>query len=553
MKTIDRTFLVDGRMRTAPAILFEAARAFPNETRFEADGRSLTLADLAREVRSYAGWLRRIGVGPGDRVALFAPNSVAWIAGGLGVQTLGAAFVGIHAGSSADLVRYILAHSEARALLTTRCELARAGIADPGVPVIYLDDPPPPLAAPEVGDLSSLDGMACIIYTSGTTGRPKGVVLSHRNLAANAADWLQVCGPVLPDAPREVLWLPFSHIFGWGAACIGNLVGFRSRLAGPFEVPAALAEVRPHVLMTVPILLERLVHAAGGDAETLSRLTGGRLRLCLAGGAALAREVKERFLDAGIPVLEGYGLTETSPTLTLTCPDRAAEELETVGHPYPSVEIRVASDGEVLARGPNVFSGYWRDPEATAKVIDEAGWFHTGDIGRLTASGALRIVDRKNAVMVLSNGKNVAPQPIEARAAAHPWIARLVLFGHGRPAVCGLVVPDTERISADLGRPVDLAAAGTDEEIRAGLGAALVALNAESSRYERIRAVRIATTPLTVEAGHLTASFKVRRRAVGAAFAGEIDLLFTLDRDGGPNLLLRERTPEPIGTTGTKG
>ncbi len=505
---------------TAPATVFEAARSDPDHVRFiEGDDRVSNL-DLARRVARFASHLRAAGIGRSDRVAIFAPNSVGWLVAALGTQAAGAAWVGVHAGSSGQLARHVVQHSGARLVVASASELARAGVDALPAPVHLLGDPLDaelPDADPDGpwDDASELDATACLIYTSGTTGPAKGVVLTHRNLATNAADWISIYEDALPDAPREVLWLPFSHIFGWGDACIGVRCRFTSFITDPWDVPAALVEHRPHVLMTVPILLERLASLAGDDAAgdaSLRAATGGELRLLLAGGASLSVETKRRFRRASVPVLEGYGLSETSPTLTGTRP--GDEEDEGVGEPYPSVEIRLADDGEVLARGPSVFAGYHDDAAASAAVIDDDGWFHTGDLGAWTAAGRLRIVDRKSQLIVLANGKKVAPQSIEALAAADPWIERLVLFGTDETALVGLVLPDPATIGAELGRTLDHGAAAADPDVIVGIARRIHDLNERLSSFERLRAFAIVDRPLTVEAGHLTPSFKVRRQAV---------------------------------------
>jgi long-chain acyl-CoA synthetase len=500
--------------QTAPQILFAAAQQRPDHVRFVSGERAVTLAELAQRVQACARWLRIQGVEPGDRVALFGANSLEWIVAALGVQTCGAAFVGVHAGSSAELAAHVISHSRSRLALVSESEAERVGPLPGRVLTLDWVAQLPPASAAE--DRSRADDPACLIYTSGTTGKPKGVVLTHRNLATNGADWVSVCGPLLPEAPREVLWLPLSHVFGWGAACVGTAMGFTSTLVAPQDVVPALAQVAPHVFMTVPILLERLAAVAQGEA--LRELCGGELRLCLAGGASLSVRVKERFRAAEVPLLEGYGLTETSPTLTLERPGDDGP-LDTVGTAYPSVELRLAADGEVLARGPSVFTGYYRDPEATRSAIDAEGWFHTGDLGAFDGQGRLRIVGRKKELLVLASGKKVAPAGIEARAAEDPWIERLVLYGTGRPVVVGLLVPDLEAVGRDLGRPFSAAEAASDPDVQAGLQGRIDRLNATLSSFERVRGVAVAPRPLTVEEGHLTPSFKVRRRVVWDAFA----------------------------------
>lgn len=510
-------------MSTAPSILFAAAKERPEHVRFVvAGGDELTLDRLATEVASFASTLRARGIGRGDRVVIAGPNGIAWIVAALATQACGAAFVSIHAGSSREIASAIIRHSEPRLVLSSSpSNLGDAG--DLGVPTLPLDDVrrAVDVHAPR-HDASMLEHAACIIYTSGTTGRPKGVVLTHANLAANGNDWLEVCAPLLEtrgETLREVLWLPLSHAFGWGDVVVGTRMGFTSFIAEPRGVPEALVAFRPHVLMTVPMLVEKLARSAETDAA-LRDAFGGELRLGLCGGAMLSPSIKRRLRRAGVCMLEGYGLTETSPTLTL---ERSGDdELDTVGRPYPSVRIKIGEDGEVLAQGPNVFGGYFRDEAATAEAFDDDGWFKTGDIGRLTPSGALQIVDRKKALIVLSTGKKVAPQPIEARAAEDPWIERLVLFGEGQPFLTGLVVPDVAEVSAALGVPVSYEVAAQHPLVRASIEMRIHALNASLSTFEAVRKVVISPRPLTVEGGELTPSLKVKRDVVSKLLSNEV-------------------------------
>lgn len=513
MTTSDLAPLSAGRLRTAPAILFEAARLAPDRVRLTGPAGEVTLCDLADRVAAFAARLAGAGVGTGDRVALFGDNGVDWLVAALAVQARGAAWAGIHAGSSAELAVHVVQHSGARVAVASRAELERSGAELP-VPAIPLEEAGRAAAA-SWRDLSRLDLLACLIYTSGTTGRPKGVMLTHRNLAVNGRDWIAVNAAALPEAPRELLWLPMSHVFGWGAAVVGTLMGFHSHLVPPSRVADELPRVRPHVLMTVPLLLERLARSARDD-QALCDATGGALRLCLAGGAPLSPAIKARFRAAGVPLREGYGLSETSPTLTLERGDEAS--LETVGRPYPSAELAIAPDGEILARGPSVFAGYWDDQAATARAIDLDGWFHTGDLGRFTADGCLVLAGRKKELIALASGKKIAPAEIEARAAEDPWIDRLVLFGEGSAGLVALVSPDLASVARDLGHPLPPAGPGADPDAARGFAGRIEALNQRLSRFERIRAFAVLPEPLSVARGHLTASLKVRRHAVEAEF-----------------------------------
>ena len=329
------------------------------------------------------------------------------------------------------------------------------------------------------------DALATIIYTSGTTGHPKGVMLSHRNFLANVADVNQVIG--VSEDDTALSFLPLSHAFERTTVYMYLYNGATFIFAESLEtIGRDMQQVRPTVMTGVPRVFEKVRarviaavaeaprlrqalfawatgagHAAasarlGGrkpglmtrlkapvaDRIVLSKIrarTGGRLRFVCSGSAPLSREVAEFLYAIGLPVLEGYGLTETAPVLTVN--PLGGARIGTVGPALPRVELRIADDGEVLARGPNIMMGYYQNPEATAECIRE-GWFHTGDIGRIDDDGYLTITDRKKEILVTAGGKNVAPQPIEALLKRDPIVAEAMLVGDRRPYVSAVLVPD---------------------------------------------------------------------------------------------------------------
>jgi len=295
-----------------------------------------------------------------------------------------------------------------------------------------------------------------------------------------------------------------SHIFGFGELCAGNLLAWETYLASPADVLELLPQIAPQVFMSVPAYWEKIARAIGAGPDTaearrdaLHRVTGGRLRFCLSGGAGLKVEIKQQLHACGLLIIEGYGLTETSPTLTLNRPD--AFRFDTVGKVLPSVELKLDTDGEILARGDNVFAGYYKDPEATAAAFTDDGWFRTGDVGRWTEDGFLQIIDRKKDILVTAGGKNVPPANIEAKFVDDPVIDRVVVYGDARPYLVAAVwvrpeVPHDERARL---------AAGRVEEINRSL-----------ARYETIKRYFVAEAPLSVEDGTLTTSLKLRRKAV---------------------------------------
>ncbi|MCW5801583.1 MAG: long-chain fatty acid--CoA ligase [Deltaproteobacteria bacterium] len=527
-------------IRPAPIAVFERLATHRHRARFQVrrDGawHPVTWEQFARRIRGVARWLVERELEPGDRVAIYAPNSVAWASAALGIQTAGGTFVPIYPASTAEQTAYIIDHAEIRTVFVAgaeqvaRLERARA-LVPRGFQIIELDGvdaatgafadaaardaAAPTLVDARIGGLD-LDAPAQMLYTSGTSGNPKGVPLTHRNVGANGADWLRCNAPLLDEGDRDLLWLPMSHIFGFGELCCGNVLGWETYLATPADVLDLLPEVAPQVFMSVPAYWEKIARAMAGAAgpnatpddriEALRRITGGRLKFCLSGGAGLKVEIKQQLHACGVLIIEGYGLTETSPTLTLNRP--GAFRFDTVGRTLPSVELRLAADGEILARGPSVFAGYWRDPGATAAAFTEDGWFCTGDVGRWTEDGFLQIVDRKKDILVNSGGKNIPPANIEARFVDDPVIERAVVYGDARPYL----------VAALWLRP----GAPTD-----AVGARIDAVNTELARHETIKRYFIAEAPLTVDDGTLTSSLKLRRKAVYERLRDRFEALYS--------------------------
>ncbi len=518
-------------IRPAPLAVFERLPTHRTRTRFQVrDGASwtpVTWGQYALQIRGVARWLVEHDVEPGDRVAIFAGNSVAWASAALGAQTAGVVFVPIYPASTAEQVAFILDHAEVKVVFVAgadqvaRIEKIRDGrtfeVLDlttcawaPDAPILEdysvracaaRDAVAPTLVDARLGGID-LDAPAQLLYTSGTSGNPKGVPLSHRNVGTNGADWMVCNHALLEEGDRDLLWLPMSHIFGFGELCIGNALGYETYLASPADVLELLPSVAPQVFFSVPAYWEKLARAiaAGGNP------TGGRFRFCLSGGAGLKVEIKQQLHAAGILVIEGYGLTETSPTLTLNRPEQF--RFDTVGKVLPSVEVKLAADGEILARGPSVFAGYWKDPEATASAFTEDGWFQTGDVGRFTDEGFLQIVDRKKDILVNSGGKNIPPANIEARFVDDPVIERLVVYGDARPYL----------VAAVWTRP------GADA---AEVSARITAINEQLARHETIKRWFVCDAPLTVESGGLTSSLKLRRKAVYEAMRTRFEGLYT--------------------------
>jgi len=422
---------------------------------------------------------------------------------------------------------------------------------------------------------SGPDDLATLIYTSGTTGDPKGVMLSHGNITSNVAAAAKVF-PVFGPDDVALSFLPLCHIFERMAGHYLMLSrGVTIAYAESVEaVPANMAEIRPTVMFSVPRLYEkmydrirekvaadsaprqrlfrwafavglrefrhrvektrppvglRLQHALADRLVfgKIKRRVGGRLRVFVSGGAPLNRDIAEFFGAAGLLILEGYGLTETSPVITVNRPDDFRPG--TVGPPVDGVEVKIAADGEILTRGPHVMRGYFNKPEATAEAIDREGWFHTGDIGRLE-DGFLTITDHKKDIIVTSGGKNIAPQPIEGALKTSPLIAEVVMIGNKRNFAAALVVPRFEALEPwarsrgiafrdreDLVRRPEIVAR-YEQEVKEVTG--------ELAKFEQIKKITLLPREFSLEGGELTPTLKVKRRVVEQKYKDMIDRMY---------------------------
>jgi long-chain acyl-CoA synthetase len=415
--------------------------------------------------------------------------------------------------------------------------------------------------------------LATIIYTSGTTGEPKGVMLSHGNLVANLKASAQVLQ--LSEEDTALSFLPLSHSFERLVSYIYLLSGVTVVFAESLEtIGRDINMVKPTLLTGVPRVYEKLharimekgqatpgikgslfrwaidaglargratlrgrsvgpfksLQAALADRLVLEKIRaglGGRVRYMISGSAPLPTGIAEFFQGVGLPILEGYGLTETSPVLTVNRPDAA--RVGTVGPAIPGVELRIAEDGEVLARGPNVMSGYYNKPEATSEVLKD-GWFHTGDIGTIDEHGYLRITDRKKDLLVTSGGKKIAPQPIEGVLKRSPIVAEAVLLGDRRRFAAVLIVPEfaaLERRLKDLGLPpASRADLVTRPDVLALYQEIVEALNGSLSQFERIKKFILLPAEFSIQSGELTPTLKVKRKVVEERYKGQIEALY---------------------------
>ncbi len=421
------------------------------------------------------------------------------------------------------------------------------------------------------------EDLLTLIYTSGTTGNPKGVMLTNKNIVAN----LIGVKDAIPFDETDVFlsFLPMCHSYERTAGyytpiCVGATIAFAEAIE---SVGTNITEVKPTLMTTVPRLLELIrkriyqniekesglkqkifhwavktgldyLHAQQhgknplglkslyliADKLVFSKIrarTGGRLRLFASGGAALPVDVCEFFLATGITIIEGYGLTESSPVISVTRHGKI--EVGTVGIPLINVEIKIAEDGEILAKGDNIMKGYWNDPVATNEAIDEDGWLYTGDIGKLTDKGNLKITDRKKSIIVSSGGKNIAPQPIENILSQSSFIEHCVLIGDKRDYITALLTPDFDQLKklADTfgikyDSPSELIG---NEKIIQTIKNDIDRLQTDFAKYERVRKFKLLSQPFTVENGELTPKLSIKRHVVERKFNYLIEEMYKID------------------------
>lgn len=539
--------------------LFAAAKKWSDLPRFflptENDSNRYTPVKwdaYAKDTEHLADFLTQ-NLDVGGKVAMLGQTSYAWIVAYSAIQTARGAVVPIYPASKGDLISYFFAHSEATVLCCDKAfletlrplnlaELKQIIVLDASTRSDLPEDFPLPLipygealiqgesgqAMARLEKAQSSD-LATIIYTSGTTGLPKGVMLSHANLAASSGDWIQLNGPHIPEQAVDLHWLPLSHAFGIGAIMLGNKLGWQSYFSSPKEVMDKFEHVKPHTFLSVPAYWEKLylkIQDQGGDKAAFDKVTGGRLCFGLSGGAGLKKEIKEGFYKLGLLLIEGYGLTECSPTLTMNRYDRF--NFDSVGVPYPSVQVKLAEDGEILAKGPNVFVGYYKNEEATRDTFDEEGWFKTGDVGRWTDDGFLQIIDRKKEILVTSGGKNIPPQNIERRFQDNPYIQHLIVYGDGKKYLTAMVTLEEAAVRKALqDTDSDWKTLTQSEALQTLIDTQVKNVNQDLASFETIKKVWINPQVLTVEDDLLTSSLKPRRKAIYARYAEPLEALYS--------------------------
>jgi long-chain acyl-CoA synthetase len=546
-------------------------------SRHDDEVRWVSAAEFADRVRQLAKGLVASGINPGDRVALMSRTRLEWPLIDFAVLMAGGVTVPIYETSSLEQIRWIVSDSGARLVFVETAALRqRVEDADPASDVcrfpMVIDEGTLDVFAQRGAALDDAviderlsalgpDNLATIVYTSGTTGPPKGCMLTHGNLVGNIGQVEAAARGMFGPDETSLLFLPLAHALARMIWLFGLAQGFRTVFAGDLTVlPKELAVVRPTVMVAVPRVFEKAhstarhkafadghgslfdragavaVQAAQNRARghrslptsvqraVFDRLVyhrirdafGGRLRIAVSGGGPLGEWLTHFFTGVGVDVYEGYGLTEASPVITLNV--AGAWKPGSVGRPIPGTEVHIAGDGEILARGRQIFGGYWQAEVATKEALSD-GWLCTGDIGEIDADGFVSITGRKKDLIVTSGGKNVAPAPLEENLRSNPLISEAVVIGDRRPFVVALLSLDAEGVR-------DWSAQHDEAGLNDALQLAVDHANASVSQAEAIRRFAVLPRELTVETDELTPTLKVRRSVVEQKYAALIEGLY---------------------------
>jgi long-chain acyl-CoA synthetase len=544
-------------------------------------------ARVIRTARQFQKW----GISQGDRVALIAENRFEWAIVDWACLLTGVVDVPIYPTLTAEQTSFILKNSGARAIfVSTQKQLDKVLSLKSGTAlehVVVMDD----VQCPDAVRMSTImggdaavgrdsefdaaaqtirpDDLATIIYTSGTTGVPKGVMLSQGNIASN----LEQTGQSLGWQPGQVSlsFLPLSHVTARHVDYLCFLRGVTLAYCPSFDdLPTKLQQTRPHLFVGVPRVYEKVRQEVDRRAsvglkkkgyqwalrvgqqhrdeivrgerpsdwlwelankivyQPIYQWFGGRAQMFISGGAPLGIDLARWYADVGIRILEGYGLTETSPVIAVNTPE--ACKLGSVGKPLANVECHIADDGELLVRGPSIFKGYWNSPQESAKAF-EHGWFCTGDIGNIDTEGFLSITDRKKDLIKTSGGKFIAPQPIESKLKMSPLIAHPIVIGNGRKFASVIICPNfpaLEQWAAEQGITFksrdDLV---SNAQVIAAYDSVVTGVNSELAHFETLKKFLVVPDDFTVAAGEVTPTLKLRRRTIEQKYKSQIDALYS--------------------------
>ena len=548
----------------------------------------VTAKEFEEEIRSVAKGLIASGVKIGDRVAIMSRTRYEWTILDFAIWYAGAVPVPIYETSSAEQIDWILTDSGAVAIIVETSVLA--DVAKPVMPssckniwsitdnaLATLTAAGKSISDDEITNRRNAltpETLATLIYTSGTTGKPKGVQLTHGNFLAECGNVVNGASDLfLKPGGSTLLFLPIAHVFGRMVQIGAITAGLHLAHCGDItRLPADLASFKPTFVLAVPRIFEKIYNGAesraeaagkgkifhkaaevaiayseGLDSKKISPLVriqhglfdklvyskiragmGGRVEAAISGGAPLGLRLGHFYRGAGIRVLEGYGLTETTAgaTLNLTW----AHEVGSVGKPIPGNTIKIAEDGEVLIKGPIVMKGYWQNDAANAEVFTADGYFKSGDLGRIDEGGYLYIVGRKKELIVTAGGKNVAPAVLEDRLRSHPLVSQCMVVGDNKPFIAALITLDPDAIKpwavANKKEGASIAELAKDPALLAVIQTAVDETNKAVSRAESIRKFTVLPVDFTIAGGQLTAKLSVKRHVVGQQFAREIDELF---------------------------
>ena len=549
---------------------------------------SVSAKELEAEIRAAAKGFIAAGIAPGDRVGLMAKTRYEWTILDFAIWFAGAVTVPIYETSSAEQIQWILSDSGATGLIVETPQLRE--LAQTVLPsqckhvwtitdnaVLQLTETGAKISDADVAarrNSVTPDSLATLIYTSGTTGKPKGVELTHGNFLSECGNVVQGASDLfLKPGGSTLLFLPIAHVFGRmvqiGAITAGLHLAHTGDIA---RLQNDLGTFKPTFVLAVPRIFEKIYNGAEAKADAAGKgkifrkavtvaiayseamdsgkaplalrakhalfdklvfskiraAMGGRVEAAISGGAPLGARLGHFYRGAGINILEGYGLTETTAGSNLNLTN--AQRVGSVGRPIPGTTIKIAEDGEVLIKGPFVMRGYWQNPVANSESFTADGFFKTGDLGALDNDGYLSIVGRKKELIVTAGGKNVAPAVLEDRVRSHPLVSQCLVVGDNKPFIAALVTLDADALKgwivANKKDGATIAELANDPTLIAVIQTAIDEANKAVSRAESIRKFTILPTDFTVAGGQLTAKMSVKRHVVGQEFAAEIEALF---------------------------
>ena len=592
-------------VETLSQLFLNTIKSYPKDDLllFKKEGKYVPISteEFADRVKCFSLGLRDLGLEAGDKLIILSENRPEWVISDVANLCLGGITVPIYTSLIPEQIKYIIDDSDAKIVVVSdqsqwqKIEAIKSQLTKVTSYITCLSEAPEGVLTfaqvlergrkmdkqnPGLFEKMALevkpDAIASIIYTSGTTGPPKGVMLTHSNIFSN----VKTCSSILPfkDTDTVLSFLPLSHILErmamFAYLYIGMSIGFAESIDTLGE---NLLEVRPHIMVNVPRVLEKIYAKVIDNVQASSSLkrkiffwamkvgkkygrkkilnqpiskllqfkrnlanklvfskvyakTGGRVRFFLCGGAPLSKDIGEFFYAIGLTVIEGYGLTETSPVITANTFENL--KFGTVGKPIPGVDVRIDEDGEILTKGPHVMNGYYKK-EAASREVFEGGWFHTGDIGHFDEEGFLVITDRKKDIIVTSGGKNVAPQPIEGILNLNPYISTALVIGDSRKFISALVVPNFEKLeeyakqnNISFEDHCDLV---KKEEIVRFIQEQVDRSAPNLASYEKVKKIALLDKEFEIEKGEITPTLKVKRNIVEEKYKGIIDAMYRED------------------------